>query len=117
MRVLFLPWCEQDCWKWEIEAYGDRAAQREILINYLGRYKVVSCPANCALYENQTWAGWKQKVGAAWKLVGLQAVKAFRWFHSLAWQIQLAFIVLAIFALTSKWVPQIVTLLKALHGQ
>jgi hypothetical protein len=117
VQVHFIPWCERLSFKWSVEAYGNVEMQREILANYLGRREgLVQCPANCAFYENVLWALGKQRIAGLWKLRRYLAVP-FRWFHSLAWQVQLALIVLAVVALSSKWVPPIVTLLKAFHGQ
>lgn len=115
VRVLFLPWCERESWKWTIEAYGDRAAQRDILANYLGRHKVVSCPANCAFYEHETWAGWKQRFTAVWKQ-RRHLLATFHWFAKLPMLTQVLIVVLVIVAVARPWIPQIVTMLRALPG-
>jgi hypothetical protein len=72
---------------------------------------------DCAYYQNEFRAAWKQWIAAVWTTTPRNVGAALNWFHSLKWQIQLAFILLAVLIFSPKWVPQIEALLKAFHGQ
>lgn len=121
----FVPECDQRCFEWSCAQIDDQSRRQWLVLSIGQGGDIIACPSDCFCYESRgeveraelmahKAAEEKEKRERQWaRLIGpIKAV--FGWFSRLPWQTQIAIICLGVLALSPKWVPQLVTLIKVL---
>lgn len=123
--VYFFPEFDQRSFVWLGPALDDQT-RREMLVQSMEKgVAIISCPSECLCYENRAEAelaarkaqeavAAKEKRKRQWAHIVGPIKAVFNWFSGLSWQAQIALIFLGVLFLSPKWVPQIVSLIKAL---
>ena len=114
-RSYFVPVCRHDSFETRYGYMDDN--QHLTLLQRSLHTNPISCPKNCTYYENVKW-GWL-KSNAARVLKNLHVV--LKGYAALPWQTQVTIIAAPALVLilwkSPKWVPLIVSLLKAIWGK
>lgn len=110
-KAVFVPSCARRSFEWRCEQPIDLQHEAEILIANLHR-NPIACPVGCLNYQSPVRARATRKFHKVWE--GITAVG--KWFDGQPWQVKLGLIGLLVIVLVPKWVPRVLELLKALHG-
>jgi hypothetical protein len=111
--VVFTPNCTRSSFEFSDRRLS-QIAQFDALIRSL-HTDPISCPKNCVNYVSARRVKFNRPFLSLWAARRYLLVP-FQWFGKLPWQTQVLLIMLLIIALTPKWVPQMIALLKAFHG-
>jgi len=115
----FIPNCKHRSFVSNIGHLSDEM-QVEFLRYSLGS-NPLSCPKDCTFYENYRWAKFKWNVARPFAFAFRVSKALLKGFAGFAWQTQVTLILapalLLILWKSPNWVPQIISLAKALWGK
>lgn len=123
--VCFLPQCDQRSFEWPRPRVDDQSQMDMLTRSMVQGGEIISCPANCFCFisradaelaerKAQTAAARREKWERRRARFAGPMKNLFGWFGKLPWQTQLLIILLGILAISPKWVPQLIVLIKAL---
>jgi hypothetical protein len=115
MESFYAPFCECDSFEGSV-AYMDERTKLGFLRRQLNT-NPVSCPKNCTMYENRKWSWFKSNATNVLKGLYESLKGLLKGYVALPWQTQVIIAVLVILLISPKWVPLIVSLLKAIGGK
>jgi len=114
----YVPFCECNSFEGPI-AYLDDHTRLGFLRRQLST-DPVSCPKNCTMYEHRKW-GWIKSKAKRIRVLYDVMEKLLKGYAALPWQTQITIIVAPALVLilwkSPKWVPLLVSLLKAIWGK
>jgi hypothetical protein len=108
----FVPSCKHQSFESPFAAMSDEV--HENILRHSLNTDPVSCPKNCTFYENRRWGQIRHAATTGLSAIYKTTSGTLKGFATLPWATQVALIILILLAISPKWAPLLLSIVKAL---
>ena len=108
----FIPVCRHQSFETRFGVITDD--QLESMLRYNLQSDPIWCPKQCVYYQNRKWHSIRFRTSRFFSGLYSEVRGVVKGFTGLAWQTQALIVILLILVITPKWVPQLLSIIKAI---